>query len=311
MNRNIHRQLMEERGVDIRNPSSALFGVSSADRYENPAVRAFNGAKSPFKFTLNSNQNFMNGFFTRVALTEVKFTWAIQTITGNNNKLNLQYKIGAVPGTYTLTVPSGWYNPTSLASTLQGLIRSATGNVGFTLVADPITGVFTGATNNADTFNFAPQGLLTAQAYKIGLYQMMNWPPVLTPGSPIVLSSTISSGVPTMLRTQFIDIVCAQLTNNQDVKDGDTGSIVHDVLARIYLTPEVDTNNPELIGSQPFQIYRQFAFPKQIKWSPNQPITSGLQFEVYDDQGDLLTAGSLGEDSVQPDWNITLLVSEV
>ena len=307
MNRNVHRQLAEERGVDIRNPSSALFGVSSQDRYKTVAQRLTNPS-SPFKFILSSAQNFMYGFFTRIALTEIKFTWAIPTITENNSQIRIVYRPGGVgpTTTYTLNVDylqepdqdnPGWFTPTELAAELQARVRTATTNAGFTLTASTVTGQFQASSNNTDTFYFSPAPNPT-------LYNMMNW-------FGATLDDVQDSGSPSMLRTQFVDIVCSQLTYNQDVKDGDTGQVTRDVLARIYLTPELDGLNPELIGSQPFQIYRQFAFPKQIKWSPNQPITAGLQFEVYDDQGALLTSGQDIIDYQQPDWNITLLVSEV
>jgi hypothetical protein len=307
MNRNIHRQIAEERGVDIRNPSSAIFGVSSQDRYGSITDK-LNRPTSPFNFTLGSKQNFMYGYFTRIALTEIKFTWAIPTISANNNLINIVYQPnGAGPTTtYVLdiqwdTTPSanpGWFTPTTLAAELQSLIRVATGNTGFTLTASTINGQFLADTNNTDKFYFAPNPTEPT------LYNMMNWF-----GSTLDVNQY--SGTASMLRTQFVDIVCSQLTYNQDVKDGDTGQITRDILARVYLAPEADALNPELIGSQPFQIYRDFTFPKQIKWSPNQPITSGLQFQVYDDQGVLLTSGNNIIDFQNPDWNMTLLVSEV
>ena len=300
MNRNVHRQIAEERGVDIRNPSSALFGVSSGDRYKD-ANQKIPYPTRPYNFTLSSAQYFMYGFFTRIALPEIKFTWAIPTLTTKNNQIAFTYN-GV---TTTVTVPAGWYNPTTLASALQTRVNLIPGVAGVTVVADPVTGYFTANANVGNTFKFGP---FTALPVANQLFYLMNWnySVLEIPGG-----TPQTSGLPSMLSTQFIDIVCPQLTYNQDVKDGDTGTITRDILARIYLTPDVDATNPELIGSQPFQIYRQFAFPKQIKWSPNQPITAGLKFEVYDDQGILLTSGTPAIDNILPDWNMTLLVSEV
>jgi hypothetical protein len=58
--------------------------------------------------------------------------------------------------------------------------------------------------------------------------------------------------------------------------------------------------------------------PKQIQWIPNQNIPGFLQFQVYDDNGDLLDeAISETVDDIfrlrgagATDWSMTLLVSE-
>jgi hypothetical protein len=113
-----------------------------------------------------------------------------------------------------------------------------------------------------------------------------------------------------MLPTQFIDIVCSQITANQDVKDGTSQSTPRDVLARVYFAADATTSNPELLGSEPFKIYKQYAYPKQIKFDPLMPIQGFLRFEIYDDAGDLVTSGNDVVDAGMPDWQITLLVSE-
>ena len=92
-----------EGGIDIRNPSTAHFCVSSVDRYGGTPLFAstqFSGAEynpnnltaqpiTPFDFTINSNQNFLNGFFTRMAVNEVQFRWTIPTITSRNKYIYL------------------------------------------------------------------------------------------------------------------------------------------------------------------------------------------------------------------------------
>jgi hypothetical protein len=115
------------------------------------------------------------------------------------------------------------------------------------------------------------------------------------------------------LSTQYIDIVCSQLTYNQDVKDATRGLISRDMMCRIYLAPDGVDPNPELLGSQPFGIYRQFMFPKQIKWNAGQNVGGYLKFEVYDDAGYLLTESGNPQsdgDAVLGNWYLTLLASE-
>jgi hypothetical protein len=55
--------------------------------------------------------------------------------------------------------------------------------------------------------------------------------------------------------------------------------------------------------------------PKQIQWIPNQNIPGFLQFQVYDDTGDLLDNSLIvpntGLASQFLDWSMTMLVSEV
>jgi len=52
----IHRQLTPERGVDVRQPSTALLGLNSKDRYASVPIGDLLPT-SPFDFTLSSRQN--------------------------------------------------------------------------------------------------------------------------------------------------------------------------------------------------------------------------------------------------------------
>ena len=127
--------------------------------------------------------------------------------------------------------------------------------------------------------------------------------------------------------TEYIDIVCSQLTYNQKLKDGSSDPVVRDMVARVYiedetsnLVPVFDTTAPAetvmpydtvLPGTYPFTIYRKFTMPKQILWNNAQPL-GNLTFEVYDDKGQILSShlGAVYPDSLMPDWRITVLVSE-
>lgn len=311
MNRSINDQLQEQTGVDIRNPSTSVFGISSIDRYATLAIR--NDAVSwtnPYTAAISSRQNFLAGYFTRIALTEVLVQWVTPTLTENNRRIIIRYQVGGgtnpiVP--YTLVLAEDWYTPTTLAAALQTAVRTATGNAGFTVTANATTGVFLARTNNTDEFQFRPY-ISNTEPNRIGLYEMMNW----TTGSLNDTFPEWGTGIPTMLRTKFLDIVCSQLTANQSVKDSDTGIIARDVLCRVYLNDGL-TQDPELLGSQPFTLHRQYSFPKQIKWLPNSPVGGYLKFEIYDDQGYIVETGS-GPflDSFRcGDWNLTLQLSEV
>lgn len=311
MNRNVSRQIAPERGVDIRMPSTALLGVSSSDRYDTKTERE-SAPSSPFNILLTSKQNFMSGFFTRIALTEVRIPWLLPTIRINlGDTMKLEYRTGGITTAYTLRINGdAWYNPTSLAAEVQRAMRSASpidGGVNkpsFTCTYSATAYAFTAATNvGGDTFRFLP----TLDSNTTGLFEMMAW---VNQG----LGASMVSRVPKMIFTEFVDIVCNQLTYAQNVKDGDTGDISRDVVARVYLSPE-GLSDPTQVGTAPFIIYRQFQTPKQIKWDNNLPIGQ-LSFQLYDDRGNILTSGWGGTqtpffDDLLGDWSITLLVSEV
>lgn len=308
MNRNVSRQIAPERGVDIRQPSTALLGVSSADRYVDKTQK-LNSPSSPFDVLLTSKQNFLNGFFTRIALTEVRIPWLLPTIQSNRqDTMRLEYQTGGVTTPFTLRIRGdSWYTPTTLAAEVQRAMRSSSpfdGGVNkpnFTCTYSATAYAFTYATNvGGDTMRFLP----TLTENTTGLYEMMAW-------QTQALLATAPSKVPKMIFTEFIDIVSNQLTYAQDVKDGDTGDISRDVVARIYLAPE-GFSDPTQVGSAPFIVYRQFQTPKQIKWDTNLPIGQ-LSFQVYDDRGNILTSGFpfAGNQDLLGDWSITLLVSEV
>lgn len=101
-NISIERQLNysstgEQGGIDVREPSTALFGVSSIDRYNNLASSIsypLNSTQqsSPYDFQITAPaQSLLNGFFTRLAVNEVQFRWSIPTLTQRNNKMYINY----------------------------------------------------------------------------------------------------------------------------------------------------------------------------------------------------------------------------
>ena len=306
--KNLARQIAIEQGLDIRNPATAILGLNSRDRYAS-MIKASTEPISPFNCTLFSNQNFMTGFFQRIALTEIIFTWSMPTLTPARNKMYIN--VAAVD--YLLTLPVTYYTPTTLAAAFQTAVRAiGTGAIlpAFTCTSGGITGLFLAQSNTPATFYFRTYSAVTpvTNPDTTTIFEMMNWN-TFVPGGGTPAVSQIS-GPPTMLATQFVDIVCSQITANQDVKDNSSQNVSRDVLARVYLAADSLTGNPELLGSEPFKIYRQYTFPKQIKFDPLLPIQGFLKFELYDDAGELLTSGNPIVDADMPDWQITLLVSE-
>jgi hypothetical protein len=326
---------VQDKAVTVRPSSTALFCISSEDRYANYAERRI-ADKSPFSFRISKNESLLNGFFKRIALTEFRMLWTLPNIATawGNNKIIIN-----VGGTdYIQTLPDAFYTPTDFVQVFQALVRANTGgllpNFTATLQDD---GKIVFASNTVTTFGIFP---LTVPAVSLTyatsrqLYDMLNLPTTF----PLAVSWT--SGIVNLRATDYIDIVCSQLTYNQDLKDGTSAPIVRDMMARIYLDDSSPSNQlvssttfntvpavtgtivpgynygNQINGSTPFTLYRQYSQAKQIKWNDTQPI-GNLKFELFDDQersiADLWAASGSPSNEwyVNPfTWNFSMLVSE-
>lgn len=314
---------IKDEAVTIRPSSSANFAVDSADRYASYNARAA-APTGPYTFNIAKNESLLNGFFKRIALTEVVFPYYIPNINSKTDTILFSDTGGAyVP----LTIPvGGFYSPAGIAAQLQAQLIAggvATATVTYS------QGLFTFASGNpAVTLSFARGnfGGLGARLTEFQLYDLLalSGPGVNGATTPAV---SLISGVTRCRYTEYIDIVSSQLTYNQDLKDGSSDPIVRDMIARIYIEDEtspiipvyqtaapvgpVMTQDVAIPGTYPFTIYRKFTMPKQIKWDDTQPL-GNLVFEVYDDKGQILSAhlGAVYPDSTMPDWRMTMLVSE-
>ena len=324
---------VSDKAITTRPPTTAVFGVDSDDRYTNYAVRRVKPSY-PFSINITKNESLLNGFFTRLAVSEFRMYWTLPNIGAvwGNNTLTYYDSVSAAQ--HTITIPPGFYDLESLMIKIQALVRAQTFLTAFVATAstDGSTAYDTGT---ADTFYWVPPTATTRT-----LYDMLNL--VNTLPTP-TLATAQRGGIANMKSTDFIDVVSPQLTYNQDLKDGSTAPIVRDMLVRIYLedgnrqftkTPtivfdpsgtfieqQVPQYTPDdgITGTSPFMIYRQYAYPKQVKWIPDQPL-GNLTFELYDDQGRSIQALW---DAIQPAsspqgefyansfvWNMTLLITE-
>lgn len=325
MNRNTKKQVAQDNAVTIRPPSTALMSIDSGDRIvgvrSTPSYIPQN--LSPYSFSVTQDQAYLSGYFTRVAVTSVYFPYTMPTITLGNRQMIIQYSIGGtgpVVSTtlsleYQVSVPpffgsaGKWYTCTTLAAELQGKIRANTPMTGFTVTFDTEQYRFIANTNNTDQFTFVPVYL---QNYNPGVFAMMNWNNKGSPGGINSLGPVLDSGVPNLLQTRYVDIVCEQLTYPQDVRDSSTQVRSHDSICRIYLEdPDVPIHDQ---GSKPFIMRIDFNTPKQIKWVPGTSIAN-MNFRVLNQYGGVLTQGTEvtptpGLDSNNQDWAITLQATE-
>lgn len=149
----------EQGGVDVREPSTALLGISSVDRYraglpfaQVSPIASTNVLTSPYDFQITTpGQNLMAGFFTRLAVNEVQFRWTLPTITARNNRMYIY----VAPNSNTAVT-----NVAHATSTTTFTLASTTGYAagqtlvatGFTSVSGiPINGVYTIASTTATT----------------------------------------------------------------------------------------------------------------------------------------------------------------
>lgn len=312
LSRNVQDEREQEHATTVRPSATSLLCVDSADRSRSVVASQFETV-SPYRFTIAKKQNILTGFFRRIALTEVVFPYYIPNINPRTNTIKIIYNGGAEQ---TLTLDDGFYTPTVLAATLETELQTLTGNPAVTVTY--VNGIFViDVQAGNDIIIFSP-----TDTY--GLFDLLGgtdaW---INPGGQILISR-----VTRCRYTDYIDIVCNQLTYNQELKDGSTSEIIRDVIARIYLEGENDQPIPVNVksaatdvedtvpGTYPFTIYRQFSTPKYIEWNKDMPIAN-LTFEVYDDTGALLSGnnfevvtGVAAPDYLLPNWRMTLLVSE-
>jgi len=332
--------------ITMRPSSTALLTIDSEDRYTD-YIQARAAPTSPYNYTIRKNENLMAGFFTRLAVTEVNFPWTIPNINNKTSSMVYTVGLGGVlpPGTPTtisgeLVIPYGFYTPSALAAEIQTLLRSYdtsgalaafeiqySSTTGFdpafiyATQSPTVTIAFSPLTANTSQYPYSP---LSKQLFDLLGFSNLNGIPTAGP---------TNGGYTLCQAIRYVDIVCNQLTSVATVKDQTSQPVVRDMLCRVYLgdgggtgqstTPAnavdyVDgsgtiTNAFCPPGCAPFTIYRNFTFPKQIQWIPNQNIPGFLQFQVYDDAGDLLDTSIIFTPqtaNLNTNWSMTMLVTE-
>lgn len=290
-----------DRATAIRQPATANLLVDSLDRNNVNTTTAAD-------FLINKSYSLMNGYFTRIAATEFVLEWNEPNLSANpygngNSNLRVQLLIisGGTPGTYNFNVPAGFYTVAQYIDTIITFINASSGATGLTLTLTTSAGGWTYISGTA--------GISWAINPGVVIESLANPVPVVVPsGGKLYLN-----GVADMRLYKYIDVVSYQLTNNQTVKDGTTGSAQRDVLLRYYMDwdtqPILDKYNyPIYMGYTAFQNRRAYNPPKQIRWEPNQPIGQ-IGFQLYPNSGIVSNVIYLA-DATGTNWRMTLQVSE-
>jgi len=258
-----------EKATPIRMPSTANLMIDSQDRIRPTFVDAGN-------FRITKNQAILNGFFTRVATTEVVVEWTIPNIaTAYSNET---FEVDVSGTSYFAVLPDGFYTVAQALDTIVALLNIDQNTYTFSVVN---TGPFPvikcvvkigGADQN---FTILESALSQQLGFEID-----------TLGNNFIPGRNN----PVDLRWwRYIDFVSNDLTYTQDVKDGATNDNEKNVLCRFYLCYDSPPQNdkygfPILFGYQCTTLRRIFSPPKQIKWEPNLPV-GNLSFEVYGSGG--------------------------
>jgi len=289
-------------GTTIRNPSTANFLISSSDRDGFGTALTTNSAN----FNITKKSSLLNGFFTRIAPNEIVLDWCVDNVSAywNNNLIYVDISGGPQ---ISYQVPDGQYTAAALMDVIVAGLTAKQATYTFAL-SSTTSGLkqfkcnLTASPNTATYFKFK-----TISNTGLDVSQLPIQLNVLTN----VLALTFPVDCPKILPTQYIDFVSPQLTTNQALKDTSTANIEQNILFRWYFAWDV----PEPTDAYGYPIYqgykrfiqrREIPFPKQIAWTPNQPIGQ-LTFQVLDDAGSILDTLPT---ATELEWAMTMLVSE-
>jgi hypothetical protein len=335
MNRDIPVQVAYDRtnkGVDIRNPSTANFLIDSEDRVGFNATTVFGTVgsltttgSSDFAIT-KPGQNLITGFFTRLAMTEIELTWNIFNVNSTNNSLGVSVRTvaGGAITNYTVSITQGNYTVKDALDALVTAMSTATGQT-FTVVNS--VGTSLGAagkkaiqiTGAAFTFAFYRlTGTPVSGPVVLNLAQRLGFITAdisVLPLPTAFFSSAWTAYKPNLLAYDYIDITSPQLASQQKLKDATTSNFdAIDVIYRwVFANDEADPNAvdaygyPIIQGYLPFKSRRYLAFPKQVRWDPLLPV-GNLQFQTYTDLQALLQYTGAAEAF---EFRMLMLVSEV
>jgi len=337
MNRNIPVQVAYDRtnkGVDVREPSTAFFLIDSTDRNNYNASTVIGGgsvdatlASADFQIT-KPGQNLITGFFTRMAMTEIELTWNLFNVTESNNTTNVRLRELAT-GTITnfpVSIPKGNYTVKEALDALIVKMNATVTGQTFTLVDAsgidiPIGGGRKAIQIGGATYKFVfttPAALpAPGTPYRQCLSQNLGIPTIdyATTIPSVAYRVGWPSTDPNLLATDYIDITCPQLASQQKVKDATTSTFdAIDVVYRwVFANDDANPTTfdaygyPILQGYKGFKSRRLLPFPKQIRWDPLIPV-GNLDFQTYSDQETLLTFTPTYE---RYEFKIQMLLSEV
>ena len=303
--------------VSVRPSATALFTVNSADRYGGNDIRRQTQVQtSPYDFTIRKKESLLNGFFTRMGITEISFPMTLPNVDGSTSRMAILYTPSGSPEASSVFTPSfGFYTPAEIAAKLQIKIRTldasfstATVTYGANSLPQFIVTMPAGA-----TISFAPIATTGTATFpydqnQIQLYDMFGF----TLANALAQQQVVTGNFTFFQKYQYLDIVSTLMTGNQNLKDSTSSPIDRNILCRLYVDYENSYNVPAgdplfaPAGTTPFTLYRKYPVPKFVQWDVKQPIGQ-LNFQVYSQDGVLIQNSPLFGSM---DWKMSVLVSE-
>lgn len=337
--------------ITVRQPSSAQLMIDSGDRFviDNQPIRygpLGNPTAQYNDFVINKGMNLLQGSFTRLAVTEVRFPWAIPNVNPRNQNFYVSYDNNTFQKVRIPDVSDngGFYSGPELAAAIASAVNAQTVKpAGWGIL------VVEWFEKNQCMQFYADQSALSGPGEKPNIYfspfdgpitegvtpkQILNTQSLLTtigldplqfdPYQEDISGSTRAffTGACSLNYTNYVDIVSDALTGYQRVKDISTQNEIprQSIVCRLYINDESGTNivndisnNPVgfLPGTRAFILYRKFPYPKIINWETSRSIGQ-IDIRLYDDRGNPLYVPQFLDGTLypMPDFNITLLASE-
>ena len=265
--------MSKESASTIRQPSTANLMLDSQDRVK---------PSGPADFVISKTNSLLNGYFTRIGVTEVVLEWFQPNITDyfGNNSFSVSEDIsGAMPLSYNVTLTPAFYTVASLVTEMASAMTAESAISGHTLTYTVVGGSGLAGIQvsggSVPTFEFSSGADLAWIPQQLGFTLDVLAETHLIGEDPI---NVLGNGwTPDLRLYRYIDITSPSLTYNQSLKDASTADTLDNILARWYFAydnpPALDTlGYPILQGYTPFVQRRIFSPPKQIKWEPNMPI---------------------------------------
>jgi hypothetical protein len=271
---------MNDKAKTSRPSSDSYLVLDSADRSTSsvaPGTSGFIPTTQPYNdFRLQKPENLLQGGFTRLSLTEVRFPYAIPNVNNLNGSawFVVRTSTGDIKHRVRYLGIPGLISGYTLADILQtNLQASPIGTaIGVTWIIQYIPGhnpgfyrelfggfiIRTTATTTYSgfamfpvepTLNFPNAPTVTSNPKVKSLLDLMGFSPVsnwdyitkFTTAPSGSLAVKVSSYAP-MTYTTFIDVISSKLTYYQNVKDGSTKAGSQDnIICRLYVTDESST----------------------------------------------------------------------
>lgn len=335
---NMQIREQENPGVPLRMPATALLTINTADERRTDAENYTVSPYDPNKILINKQRNVIEGYFTRLALTEININWNTPNVIAApgyaNNTLTFQLGSalgnGNVAGQRIITIGENFFSPIQLAAAITSALNTGGGTFGSTawrvLYSDKFAAFQIQDTTGSIPFRI----LVNNRGQKDDLCNLMG-----LSGAPSTFHYVLQGGFAPMCYTPYIDIVSNQLTKKQNVRDAGTNITTGTALLhRLYLnqddftiryddsvalsTSTVDTN---ILGCRPFTYHKEYNVPKQIFWDTKEFINV-IDIELRDYKGRTLYSalegisvgidpfGALGACKNFTDYQLTIQITE-